>query len=118
MEIGPDSDDPETDPEEPNTDPDEPPCEHSIVIDPAVEPTCTERGLTEGSHCSDCGEVLVAQTNVEALGHDETLVKSVSASCAHDGYNLTHCSRCDTDYITDYEYAFVADCERLGRSDG
>ena len=40
------------------------------MIDAAVEPTCTETGLTEGKHCSVCNEVLVAQTVVDKLPHD------------------------------------------------
>ena len=32
--------------------------------------TCTESGLTEGKKCSVCGEVLVKQETVTALGHD------------------------------------------------
>ena len=43
---------------------------HTIVIDKSVAPTCTETGLTEGKHCSVCNAVLVAQTVVDALGHD------------------------------------------------
>lgn len=35
--------------------------EHTLVIDPAVPPTATTAGKTEGSHCSVCGEVVVAQ---------------------------------------------------------
>lgn len=44
--------------------------DHTAVVDKAVAATCTETGLTEGSHCSVCNEVLVAQTVVDALGHD------------------------------------------------
>ena len=34
---------------------------HTVVVDPAKQPTKTETGLTEGSHCSVCKEVIVAQ---------------------------------------------------------
>ena len=53
---------------------------HTEEILPAVEPTCTETGLTEGKKCSVCGEILVAQEEIPALGHD---------------WHGTGCSRCD-----------------------
>ena len=34
---------------------------HSLVTDLRVEPTCTLEGLTEGSHCKVCEQVIVAQ---------------------------------------------------------
>ena len=41
---------------------------HTEVIDAAIEPTCMETGLTEGKHCSVCGDVLVEQEIVD-LAH-------------------------------------------------
>lgn len=38
---------------------------HTEVIDSAVEPSFDETGLTEGKHCSVCGEIIVPQTVVE-----------------------------------------------------
>ena len=43
---------------------------HTATVKPAVAPTCTETGLTEGKHCSVCGEVTAAQDTVDALGHN------------------------------------------------
>ncbi len=40
---------------------------HTIVVDEAVAPSYTQTGLTEGSHCSACGEVIVAQQIVPML---------------------------------------------------
>jgi methionine-rich copper-binding protein CopC len=43
---------------------------HTEVVDAAVAATCTEAGKTEGKHCSTCGTVFVAQTEIPATGHD------------------------------------------------
>ena len=70
------------------------PLGHDIVIDNAVAPTCTETGLTAGSHCSRCDAILVAQEEVAALGH----TGGESFYRVDDGvlYLIENpCSRCD-----------------------
>lgn len=39
---------------------------HTPETDAAVEPTDHETGLTEGSHCAVCGEVLIPQETIPA----------------------------------------------------
>lgn len=45
---------------------------HDIVIDRAVAPTCTDTGLTEGSHCTRCDDATVNQETVPMIDHDWT----------------------------------------------
>ena len=45
---------------------------HTPVTDKAVEPTCTSKGLTEGSRCSVCETILVAQEELPMSDHDFT----------------------------------------------
>ncbi len=44
---------------------------HTPEVMEAVAPTADTTGLTEGSRCSVCGEILVAQAVIAALGHPE-----------------------------------------------
>ena len=76
---------------------------HTEVVDAAVAPTCTEKGKTEGKHCSVCNEVLVAQTEVAAKGHTEVVDAAVAATCTETGLTEgKHCSVCDTVILTQY----------------
>ncbi len=40
---------------------------HATVVDEAVAPSYTQTGLTEGSHCGVCGEIIMAQETVPML---------------------------------------------------
>ena len=42
---------------------------HTVAIDEAVPSNCMRTGLTEGSHCSVCETVIVAQTEIPAGEH-------------------------------------------------
>ena len=68
---------------------------HDLVVDKAVDATCTETGLTEGSHCTKC-DYKVAQEEVDALGHNLVVDKAVDATCTETGLTEgSHCTRCD-----------------------
>ena len=74
--------------------------EHTEVIDPRVEPTCAETGLTEGSHCSVCGEVFVPQEVIPMIDHtpnDPVRENVIEPSCSTEGSydTVVYCSVCD-----------------------
>lgn len=76
---------------------------HKEVKDAAVAPTCTETGLTEGSHCEICGTVIKAQETVPATGHtwDEGKVTR-EATVEEEGemtYTCTACGETRTEAI-------------------
>ena len=74
---------------------------HTEVIDEAVAPTCTQSGLTEGKHCSVCGEVLEAQKEIAKLGHSYTK-NVVAPTCTEQGYTIYKCKNCGDTYKDDY----------------
>ena len=71
---------------------------HTVVTDPAVAPTCTEPGLTEGSHCSVCGAVIVEQQVVAATGHGYAESVTKVATCTETGVKTYTCSACGDTY--------------------
>ena len=68
---------------------------HVPVVDSAVAPTCTKTGLTAGSHCNRCLEILTAQQIVKALGHTPVTDPAVAPTCTETGLTEgSHCGRC------------------------
>ncbi len=68
--------------------------EHEIVTDPAVAPTCTTPGYTQGAHCAICDKIIIPQ---EVIPASHTVVEDSSweATCQQDGrIGKRYCSVC------------------------
>ena len=74
---------------------------HTPVTDEAVDATCTESGLTEGLHCEVCREVIEAQEEIPALGHEFSYEQILCA----DGYHRFVCTREGCDLQSEEKYA-------------
>ena len=69
---------------------------HKIVVDQGKEATCKEDGLTEGSHCSICNEVIKKQEVIPATGHKIVVDQGKKVTCTEDGLTEgKHCSVCN-----------------------
>lgn len=73
-------------------------CIHIPVTDDAVEANCSQEGLTAGSHCSRCGDVLVEQVPIPE-NRDHLVgdwIDEVSPTWEHTGVKGHYfCSRCN-----------------------
>lgn len=68
---------------------------HNIVKDEAIKATCTEKGFTEGSHCSVCGEILDVQKEIAAMGHEwDNGVVTKAATDVSEGVLTYTCRKC------------------------
>lgn len=69
--------------------------QHTELVEPAVSPTCTEPGMTEGVRCAVCGLVLAQREVVPAKGHKPVYDSAVSPTCTEIGWTKgSHCGVC------------------------
>lgn len=79
--------------------------EHSIITDEAIAPACETKGKTEGSHCSVCGSIIKAQTEVPAKGHNwGEEIKIKEPTCLEKGKVLYLCKTCNKTWTKDTTY--------------
>ena len=68
---------------------------HTLVTDDGKPATCTDTGLTEGLHCSVCGEVFTAQEIIPSNGHTPVIDAAKAPTCTETGLTEgSHCSIC------------------------
>ena len=97
---------------------------HNEVIDAAVEATCAATGLTEGKHCSNCGEVFVAQQTISKKSHTQVIDKAVAPTCTTTGLTQgKHCPGCGKVFTAqeivptidhDYQFGSVPGTDKYG----
>ena len=81
-------------------------CDHNSVVDSGYAPTCTQKGLTDGTHCDKCGKILEEQNEIPELGHDIEHHNAKAATCTEVGWNAYDtCKREGCTYTTYSEIA-------------
>ena len=89
-------------------------CRHEEVILEAVPATCLETGLSEGTQCSKCGEVLTAQEVVPALGHTYVLDAQIDPTCTQPGAAPGFsCSVCGEVFVPQEEIPALGHTEEI-----
>ena len=68
--------------------------DHTERLDPYVEPTCADYGLTEGKSCSVCNTVLVAQEPIEKKEHTFGEWETVRLETMHEDLLLERYCSC------------------------
>ena len=71
---------------------------HPLVVRPAVKPTCTRGGFTQGSYCALCDVTVEEQQYVPAdtvTEHTPVYVKGQAATCTENGKSVgIYCEEC------------------------
>lgn len=104
------------------------PCKHEEIVDVGIDPTCTETGISSGSHCGLCGIALTVQKEIPALGHAYVDHEAQAATCIEFGWDAYQtCERCDFSSYTEIAAlghteetipAIAPDCVNAGLTEG
>lgn len=74
----------------------------NVVTDAAVPATCTTPGKTEGSHCDDCGAVIVAQEETPLAAHDFSVeIAHTDGDCVTKATTTYKCANCDATTVVE-----------------
>ncbi len=70
---------------------------HESVYDEEIPATCTSTGLTDGFHCSICGDIISGHVTIPKLAHTIVIDEAVAATDEEPGLTEgSHCSVCGT----------------------
>ena len=102
--------------------------EHVEVIDDEVLATCEHTGLSKGSHCSVCNEVIKKQEEIAKKEHQLKEVIDKDSTCTTEGLKHDECKVCHSKFneiaIAKKEHEVVEDkaieatCTKTGLSKG
>ncbi|MBR3567237.1 MAG: leucine-rich repeat domain-containing protein [Salinivirgaceae bacterium] len=104
--------------------------EHNPVTDSAIAATCSAIGLTKGSHCGFCDEIIVKQDTIPMIEHTAVADSAVAATCIATGLTEgKHCSVCGAVIVAQTETpmiehtavvdsAVAATCTKSGLTEG
>ncbi len=70
--------------------------DHEPVIDPAVPATCSEKGLTQGSHCRVCNATIKAQIETDYADHSYTDAVAYYDTTSKTDSVCRNCGRLET----------------------
>ena len=73
---------------------------HTEIVILGVEPTCTEKGMSEGRVCKICGEFTVEPKILLATGHSGLWNTIVKPTCTEEGEEARKCTCGETEIRT------------------
>ncbi len=103
---------------------------HSTVTVPAVAATCTEAGVSAGTKCSVCNEILSGCTPIAAKGHSLVNSAGKPATCTDTGLTEgSYCKTCEVVFAQQSEIpalghipvtdaGYDATCTTTGKTEG